>query len=218
MNTLTKLALGMMGWTKLPDPERNSASNIELPPPETTGGLGVMDALKRRQSQRDFLPELLGLQTLSNLLWAACGVNRPELGGRTAPSAMNAQEVDLYVAMAQGLYVYESGQHLLKMVIAQDVRRVTGYQDLVDTAPLDFVYVADHSRMSLVTASKRTLYCGISAGAMTQNVALCCESQGLSNVVRAWFDRHTLSQAMRLGPDQQILLAQTVGKPHMVKP
>jgi nitroreductase len=215
MNTLTKLALGMIGSVKAAPPKGEVLSNIVLPPPQHSGCLGVMDALRCRQSQRDFIPEALSLQTISNVVWAACGVNRPDLGGRTAPSAMNAQEMDLYLAMPQGLYLYEQRQHYLQMVVAQDVRRVTGYQDFVDNAPLDLVFVADHSRMRLVPASKRTLYSAICGGAMAQNIALYCAATGLACVVRAWFDHHALFQAMRLGPDQHILLAQTIGKPKL---
>lgn len=213
MSTLTKLALGMIGRLQLQAPESSALTNITLPPPETTGGMVLMEALQHRQSQREFLSEPLSLQTLSNLVWSACGINRAELNGRTAPSAMNAQEVDLYLALPQGLYRYLPRQHLLEQVVAQDVRRVTGYQDFVDNAPLDLIFVADHTRMALVPASKRVLYCAVSAGAMAQNVALYCASAGLANVVRAWFDRQALAQAMRLGPDHQILLTQTLGQP-----
>lgn len=213
MNTLTKLALGMIGRLQLKAPENSALTNITLPPPETSGGLGLMDALQHRQSQREFLPEPLSSQILSNLVWSACGINRVDLTGRTVPSAMNAQEVDLYLALPQGLYRYAPSQHLLEQVVAQDVRRVTGYQDFVDDAPLDLVFVADHTRMGLIPASKRVLYCAVSAGAMAQNIALFCASVGLANVVRAWFDRQALAQAMRLGPEHQILITQTIGRP-----
>lgn len=213
MNTLTKLALGMIGQSQPKPAEGDPKTNIVLPAPEIVGGMGLMDALHERHSVRDFLSEPLSSQVLSNLLWAACGVNRPETNGRTAPSAMNAQEVEIYLALPQGLYLYEPHQHLLKQVVAKDVRRTTGYQDFVDTAPLDLIFVADHSSMRLVPASKRESYALVSAGAMTQNIALYCVSAGLGCVVRAWFDRNTLSQAMQLGTDQQILVSQTVGRP-----
>jgi SagB-type dehydrogenase family enzyme len=213
MNTLTKLALGMMGRLQSKPSEGDALGTLVLPPADTFGGMGLMDALRRRQSQREFLPEPLSPQTLSNLSWAACGVNRVDLGGRTAPSAMNAQEVDLYLALPQGLYQYKPQLHLLRQVVAQDVRRVTGYQDFVDNAPLDLIFVADHTRMALVPAAQRVLYCAISAGAMAQNIALYCASAGLANVVRAWFDRDALARAMQLGTDHQILLTQTIGQP-----
>ena len=124
---------------------------------------------------------------------------------------MNAQEVDLYVALPQGLYRYEPQRHVLLLIKAEDVRRVTGYQDFVDNAPLDLVYVADHGRMKMVSAAQREAYASVAAGAMAQNVYLFCASQGLGTVVRAWFDRNALTKAMGLTNDQQILLTQTVG-------
>jgi SagB-type dehydrogenase family enzyme len=213
MNTLTKLALGLMGQLKPQPPIGAGTTTIALPPPSGTGGMPLMEALRQRESQRDFAPQPLPDQTLSDLLWACAGINRRELGGRTAPSAMNAQEVELYVALPQGLFRYGPTAHVLHLAAATDVRRVTGYQDFVDTAPLDLIYVADHARMKLVPAAQREAYAFAAAGAMAQNVYLYCASAGLATVIRAWFDRHALSQAMGLGPDQQLLLAQTVGAP-----
>jgi len=213
MNTLTKLALGLMGQLRPTAPVGKSAKTIELPPPDRDGGLPLMAALRRRESQRAFSPAALDDAALSGLLWAAAGVNRPSLGGRTAPSAMNAQEVQLYAAMPQGLFIYDPKAHKLRLAVASDVRAVTGYQDFVDEAPLDLVYVADHRAMKLVPAAQREGYAHAAAGAMAQNAYLYCASAGLATVIRGWFDRHALAQAMQLGPDQQLLLAQTVGRP-----
>jgi SagB-type dehydrogenase family enzyme len=213
MNTLTKLALGLMGQLRPQAPAGDAASTLKLPPPHRRGGQPLMEVLRRRESQREFAPQPLHRPVLSDLLWAAAGVNRPALGGRTAPSAMNAQEVDVYVALAQGLYRYDPPAHALQLMRKSDVRCVTGYQDFVDTAPLDLIYVADHSRMGLVPAARREPYAHAAAGAMAQNVYLYCASAGLATVIRAWFDAHALSQAMGLGADQQLLLAQTVGYP-----
>lgn len=213
MNILTKLALGALGQLHGQPPSGEALGELALPPAQTTGGLPLMQALQQRQSQREFRPTALTAQQLSDLLWAAAGINRAEHGGRTAPSAMNAQEVDLYVALPQGLYRYEPQRHVLLLIKAEDVRRVTGYQDFVDNAPLDLVYVADHGRMKMVPAAARESYASAAAGAMAQNVYLHCASAGLATVVRAWFDRQALTQAMGLTPDQQILLTQTVGWP-----
>jgi len=122
--------------------------------------------------------------------------------------------------MPQGLYLYEPIRHELQLVVASDVRRVTGNQDFVDTAPLDLVFVADHARMKLVPAAQREAYAFASAGAMAQNVYLYCASEGLATVIRAWFDRHALSRAMGLQADHQLLLSQTVGakKPAEARP
>lgn len=213
MNTLTKMALGLIGQLHTQPASGESLTMMALPPAQTTGGLPLMEALRQRHSAREFRPDALSPQQLSDLLWAACGLNRDALGGRTAPSAMNAQEVDLYLALPQGLYRYEPKAHALQLVVAQDVRRVTGYQDFVDTAPLDLIFVAEHSRMKIVPAAMRESYASVAAGAMAQNIYLYCASVGLATVVRAWFDRQALTQAMGLTPDQQLLLTQTVGWP-----
>ena len=212
MNTLTKLALGLLGQLQPEPAQGDAADTIVLPDANTSGGMSLMQALARRQSQREFAPEPLPLPVLSNLLWAAAGLNRPALGGRTAPSALNAQEVDLYVALPNGLYRYAALGHALHLVRATDVRRVTGYQDFVDTAPLDLIMVADYSRMKLVPVAMRMAYAHASAGAMAQNVYLYCAAEDLATVIRAWLDRDALSKAMGLGTEQQVLLSQTVGR------
>ena len=212
MNTLTKMALGLIGQLKPRPAQRDAPRVLTLPPPQTEGGLPLMQALRQRESQREFDSTPLPRQTLSDLLWAAAGVNRPLLGGRTAPSAMNSQEIDVYVALPEGLYSYDPSAHTLQLVNATDVRRVTGYQDFVDSAPLELIYVTDHARMKLVPAAQRESYASVAAGAMAQNVYLFCASAGLATVIRAWIDRHALSQAMGLEADHQILLAQTVGR------
>lgn len=213
MNPLTKMALGLIGQLKPQPATGDAASTTYLPAANTTGGLPLMQALARRQSLREFNPAPLPLQMLSDLLWAAAGINRPELGGCTAPSAMNAQEVDVYVALPDGLYRYAAPTQTLHLVSATDVRRVTGYQDFVDTAPLDLVFVADHARMKLVPVAQREAFAFAAAGAMAQNVYLYCASSGLATVIRAWLDRQALAQAMGLSNDQQVLLSQTVGRP-----
>lgn len=213
MNTLTKMALGLIGQLKAQPAVGAAAGTTYLPAANTTGGVPLMQALAQRQSLREFDPAPLPLQMLSDLLWATAGINRPALGGRTAPSAMNAQEVDVYAALPTGLYRYVAPTQTLHLVSATDVRRVTGYQDFVDTAPLDLVFVADYAHMTLVPAAQREAYAYAAAGAMAQNVYLYCASAGLATVIRAWIDRGALAQAMGLNNDQQVLLSQTVGRP-----
>ena len=211
MNTLTKLALGLIGQFKPLPPVGDTTALRTLLSPSLSGGMPLMSALSSRQSLREFAPDPLPEQVLSDLLWAAGGINRHDVDGRTAPSAMNAQEVLLYVAMPQGLFLYEPKPHALRLVVASDVRRVTGNQDFVDTAPLDLVFVADHARMKLVPVAQREAYAHATAGAMAQNVYLYCASGGLAMVIRAWFDRDALARAMGLHADHQLLLSQTVG-------
>lgn len=212
MNILTKLALGMMGQLRPKPAKGNSATSILLPPPTKHGGLPLMDALARRRSSRDFANTPLPLPLLSDLLWAAYGMNRAG-GGRTAPSALNAQEVDVYVALPSGAYLYDAAAHQLNLVAASDLRRVTGYQDFVDEAPLDLVYVADHARMGMVPVTQRESYASTAAGAIAQSVYLFAASNDLATVIRAWIDRAAIADALGLTHDQQVLLSQTVGYP-----
>ncbi len=212
MNTLTKLALGLMGQLKPQAVAETETEAIVLPAPRLAGGMALMEALQRRASSREFDETALDPATLSEVLWAAGGVNRPDVGGRTAPSAMNSQEVELHVALPSGLFRYEPLTHSLQLTVASDVRRVTGYQDFVDTAPLDLIYVANHAQMKLVPAAQRERYAYAAAGAMSQNVSLYCAANALATVIRAWFDAPALAQAMGLESDQQLLLCQTVGR------
>ena len=186
---------------------------IQLPPPQTEIGKPLMQALKLRQTSRSFDSKPLPLQELSNLLWAADGINRADLGKRTAPSAVNWQEVDVYVALPEALYLYEPKTHSLTPVVAKDLRAATGKQDFVKDAPLNLVYVADLSRMKTASEDDKRLYSGTDVGFIAQNVYLYCASQGLAVVVRGSIDRPSLSQAMKLRPEQRVILAQTVGYP-----
>ena len=186
---------------------------IQLLPPQMDGGRPLMQVLKDRVSSRNFSPEKLPIQVLSNMLWAAFGVNRPESGGRTAPSASNSQEMDIYVAMADGLFLYDAKAHLLKPVLADDVRGLTGRQAFVKEAPVTLIYVSDLSKMTRAAPADRDFYAAAHTGFISQNVYLFCASEGLATVVRASIDRPALTKAMGLRPDQKITLAQTVGYP-----
>lgn len=212
MSTLAKLALGMMGRLRPAPAKAGSAPALALPAPHMQGGLPLRDALARRRSSREFARAELPLPVLSDLLWAACGQNRPD-GGRTSPSALNAQEIDVFAALPAGAYRYDPATHQLHLVAAVDLRRVTGYQDFVDEAPLDLVYVADHARMGLVPAGQRESYASAAAGAMAQNVYLFAAANDLATVIRAWIDRAAIADALGLSHDQQVLLSQTVGYP-----
>ena len=186
---------------------------INLPAPQTTGGMPLMQALKARHSTREFSSRKLPLQVLSNLLWAAFGVNRPESGKRTAPSAMNRQEIAIYVATADGLYVYDAKGNKLDPVLNEDVRAATGTQSFVGEAPANLVYVADLAKAGGASAEDRALYTGADTGVIAQNVYLFCASEGLGVVVRGSVNRTALAKNMKLRPDQKIILAQTVGYP-----
>ena len=184
---------------------------VVLPPPQTEGGRPLMQVLKERKTSREFDSEKLSPQILSNLLWAAFGINRPE-GKRTAPSAMNWQEIDIYVATADGLFIYDAKANRLAPVLAQDVRAATGTQPFVVGAPLNLVYVADLAKTG-GAGSDAELYTSADVGFIAQNVYLFCASEGLATVVRGSVDRAALAKVMKLRPEQKIVLAQTVGYP-----
>lgn len=185
---------------------------IPLPKPQTDVGRPLMQVLKDRSTARAFSPDKLPAQVLSNLLWAAFGINRPDSGKRTAPSAMNWQETDIYVAIADGLYVYDAKAHQLNPVLRDDVRAQTGVQPFVKDAPVDLVYVADLAKTGSGSPD-RDMYVAADVGFIAQNVYLFCASEGLAVVVRGSVDRPALAKVMRLRPDQKIILAQTVGYP-----
>jgi nitroreductase len=183
---------------------------LQLPAPKTDGGKPLMDVLRARQSARAFSPEPLPAQTLSNLLWAAFGVNRPD-GRRTAPSARNWQEIDLYVVLADAAYLYDAKANVLKVAAAGDHRSKTGTQAYVATAPVNLVYVADLARTGQSPAEERDLFVPADAGFVAENAYLFCASEGLAVVVRGLIDRPALAKALNLRPEQRIILAQSVG-------
>jgi len=186
---------------------------VQLPEPQTDGGKPLMRALQDRMSSRAYSSEPLPEQVLSNLLWAAFGVNRADSGKRTAPSAVNWQETDIYAAMPDGLYLYHAASHALERILARDIRALTGKQAFVKDAPLNLVFVADFSKMGNAAPDDKIFYSAADAGFISQNVYLYCASEGLATVVRGLVDRTALAEAMNLRPDQKIILAQTVGYP-----
>lgn len=187
------------------------ARPLQLPAPQTGGGMPLMKALGLRRSTRQFGADTIPAQVLSNLLWAACGVNRPGENKRTAPSARNMQEVHVYVSQKKGLFLYDAFSHSLIPVLSEDIRAATGMQDFVAQAPLNLIYVADVNTDSTVSEAERMFYPATDTGFISQNVYLFCASEGLATVVRGMVDRPTLAAKMGLRPDQRIILAQTVG-------
>ena len=217
---------------------------IVLPRPQTTGGMSLMDALSARKTAREFGADKLPLQTLSNLLWAAFGVNRAEMAGRTpkpgrtAPSAMNLQEIDLYVAFPEGVYLYEAVPHRLVPVVAKDVRALTNRNAAAGTAALCFIFVEDLDKRTAPpakpqaagtppagappaggppggtpqTPATRMTSGEVDSGFIGQNIYLFCASAGLN----AWFygtNREDVAKALNLRPGQRVLYGQAVGFP-----
>ncbi len=196
-----------------------SLERIRLPAPQMTGGKPLMEALRDRKSGRDFSPTPLPDQVLSNLLWAAFGINRPESGRRTAPSALNWQETDIYVFTEQGAYWYDAKENVLQPVAAGDHRGATGsmIQPFVKKAAVNLVYVVDPSRTGLMgkmlSTAERDMFSDTAVGFISQNVYLYCASEGLATVVRGMVDREALTALLKLRPEQRIILAQSIGYP-----
>ncbi len=185
---------------------------IQLPAPQTDGGKPLMQVLNTRHSTREFGTEKLSMQVLSNLLWAADGINRPD-GRRTAPSASNWQETEIYVVLAEGAYVYDPKGNMLKPVAAGDLRADTGTQPFPGQAALNLVYVADTTKAAKARPEDRDFILGADVGFVAENVYLFCASEGLATVVRASVPRDALAKKLQLRPEQRITLAQSIGHP-----
>ena len=183
-----------------------------LPQPRKEAGKPLMQALMLRRSTREFSPRPLPEQTLSEVLWAAYGVNRPS-GDRTAPYWRHIMVIDVYAVMADGVWFYDPKQHALRLHLAADLRAQTGLQDFVGTAPLNLVYVAHGEHMKDITVEERRLYASVDASFAGQNVYLYCASEGLATVFRGAVDQNKLGQAMQLEQGQFVTFAQTVGYP-----
>jgi nitroreductase len=173
------------------------------------GGKPLMQALKERQSNRSFSKKKLSPQMISNLLWAAFGINRPESGKRTAPSAMNKQQVELWVIMENGTFIYDAKENKLKRVLKKDVRELTGTQSFVKEAPLHLLYIADISDTK--DRMYEALLLGADVGFISENVYLFCASEGLATVVLGWVNHIPLSKALNLPTRKKVILAQAVG-------
>jgi SagB-type dehydrogenase family enzyme len=196
---------------------KTSSQDINLPTPDRTGGKPLMQALSERQSVRTFKKDNLTLQELSDLLWAAWGINRPDQNKRTAPSARNVQEIDVYVALPTGLYLYNGSSHMLKQIHNKDIRNLCGTQDFVVTAPINLVYVADMGKLGKKEGDEikdsDLLWSFANTGFIAQNVYLYCASANLGCVIRGMIPKEKLAPEMELRKNQVITLSQTIGIP-----
>jgi hypothetical protein len=200
---------------------------IDLLPPQTDGGKTVLAALKERKTNRNIREGKLSPQVLSNLLWAAWGVNRTKgpFGqiGRTAASASNSQEIDLYVVLPEGTYLYDAVAHQLKPVVEGDLRPKVGAHGQNVTmvkAPVILVFVVDIAKYAaskfqepgLLDAEIQKSYYNVATGLIAGNVYLFAAGNGLA----AWFhncNKQALAAELKLRPEQRVLYAQTVGLP-----
>ena len=190
------------------------AQSIDLPAPQKSGGMPLMDALAKRATVREFDSRELPPGQLSSLLWACFGINRPD-GKRTAPSAKDNQETDIYVILKQGAFLYDAKANALKLVLKADVRSLAGTQDFATNAPVTLVFVADQAKMGKWTPEEKRNYAYVDAGYISQNAYLFCASEGLVTGARASVDRKALAAKLQLRPDQLIVLAQSIGYPKL---
>jgi len=186
---------------------------IDLPAPWKDGGKPLAQAVWARRSTREFADKPVPLDVLSNLLWTACGVNRPATGDRTMPSWRHAMDAEILVAAADGAWSYDAKAHRLTQVLADDIRAETGVQDFVGTAPIDLVYVSDGARLQGAAGDEKRLWAFTDVGFIGQNVYLFCASEGLATVFRASLNRDRLAQTLQLPPTKFVTCSQTVGYP-----
>lgn len=206
-------------WCMVSTSVASELAPIKLPPPDTRGGKPLLQCLNDRKTDRDFSAKKLPVKVLSNLLWAAYGINRADSGKRTAPSAHNWQEIDVYVAMEEGLYLYHAQSHVLTPVLKDDLRGKTSRllqpsRSSIAAAPVHLIYVIDYSRTSRTLSEEdKKFYAGADAAFIAQNVYLFCASEGLATGVRAFVDKDALAGDMKLQDKQKVALVQTVGYP-----
>ena len=199
---MNKLVIFLLfSWLTLP----LDAQDIQLSAPDKKGGKPLMQALSERKSAREFQEKELPDEVLSNLLWAANGFNREDK--RTAPTANNRQELELYLVMKSGIYFYNAREHRLALVKKGDYRKSAGTQTYVANAPVNILFVSDSGKAS----GKNYAY--TDCGFVSQNIYLYCASEGLATVVRGSYDKKALEELLLLPASQEVLLTQTVGYP-----
>ncbi len=211
-SSLLVCILGPLFWVAAPVLNGQQLQPIVLLPPQLTATQTLMRAVQERHTTREFTPQPLPPQMLSDLLWSAFGINRPATGQRTAPSAMDSQETDIYVALPEGLYLYEAKPHRLKPLQGGDLRAKTSGQAFATNSSLTLIFVADLSRLAKARPEMRPVYANFDAGCISQNVSLYCAAAGLGSVVHD-LDRAPLSALLQLRPEQRIMMAQAVGFP-----
>lgn len=198
---------------KIEHMELTNFETIQLLKPELESGKALMTAMANRKTDREFAPENLSLKHLSEILWAANGVNRPD-GKRTVPSAMALYPLDTYAILANGIYFYDPAKHELQPVLEGDYRALAGLQPFVTNAPLNLVFIADYKRYDgdrKLPEDRRLHMAALDAGHCTQNVYLYCASEGLKTVVRGGAQDKELLEALGLDANYQFIVAQTVG-------
>ena len=208
----TKVILLLAAFFSLLNVKAQVIETVTLPPAQNTGGMPLMEAFQLRKSQRSFSSKELSSQQVSNLLWAAYGINRPE-GLRTVPAAKEWYEYDIYVLKTDGWYLYEPKKHVLLKMGNEDLRIYGGTQDFVKAAPVILVFVADFERMTNTTDELRKFFSAVDVGYISQNVYLWSASEGLATIILGQVNKPKVHEVLKLKPAQQVILSQPVGYP-----
>ena len=186
---------------------------VNLPAAEKEGGKPLMEALSERQSSRTFANKTMPKQTLSNLLWAAYGINREDAGKHTAPTSRNVQDIQIYLTTKEGAYKYLPEKPALEKVVDKDIRAAMGKQDFTANAALNLVYVSDFSKYEGGSNTQKQFTASAHCGFIGQNVYLFAASEGLNSVFRAWIDKDLIRNKLQLKENQHVIYTQTVGYP-----
>ena len=184
---------------------------IKLPEPDKTGGKPLMQTLNERSSSRDFIDKDLTEQQLSDLLWAAYGINRPEEGKHTAPTSKNKQDIEIYVTAKKGVFLYIPKEHALKQISKEDLRKIAGKQGFVKDAAVNLIYVSDFDKLGNGDDNTKLMTAATHCGFIGQNVYLYCASEGLISVFRAWISKNEIKDALELKENQHVIYSQSVG-------
>ena len=192
---------------------------IKLPPPQKDLPYPLMKALENRRSIRKWSDEELSEQDISNLLWAACGITKEATKNskskRTAPSATNSQEIKVYVATKDGVFLYDENDHTLTEILSQDISEYVATQKMMHSAPLKLIFVTDLKKYTsplYKNDEQKWFFSGTDAAYISQNVYLYCAAAGLSTVVLGLVRREKLQDVMGLKDHEKVVYTQVVGK------
>lgn len=207
------LLIAVLAFASCLNINAQSSSNIQLNDPVKTGGLSVMEAFANRQSSSEFADKELSMQDLSNLLWAANGINR-ENGKKTAPSAQNSQDIDIYVALPKAVYKFDAQSNNLVFIAEGDYRSLAGGKKDTPLPPSILYLVADASKYkpsAYNTMEHITDMNKVDAGIVSQNISVFCSGMGLGTKPRAQMNHAELKKVLKLNDNQSLILNHPIG-------
>jgi SagB-type dehydrogenase family enzyme len=194
-------------------------NRIKLPLPQKDMDFPLMKAIETRRTKRKWKDSPLSYQEISNILWAACGITHEETkrskSRRTAPSACNSQEIKVYIALPDGLFLYDEKNHQLIKVLSDDIRKEIGTQKMMHSAPVGLIYVSDYSKLKTLIFkddNRKWFTSTADTGFISQNVYLYCAAANLSTAILSLVDREKLHGIMGLADFEKVVYTQVIGK------